>query len=218
MRNKFDQELELLIQDLIEMGALVERAIGDAIEALTERDAPKAKRTMEMDSLVDDKEKEIERRCFKLLLQQQPVAADLRLISTALKMITDMERIGDQAQDIAEISLRLIDDGYTGGSGRVPAMAHEAAGMVTSAIDAYVAKDLQAALAVIEHDNVVDDLFVQVRSDLLGLIRQDTDLGGQALDLLMAAKYLERIGDHAVNIAGWVIFSITGEHGRKRVL
>lgn len=218
MRSRFIHELEQLSSDLLEMGALAERAIGDAVDALVDGDAEKARLTMEADPAVDDKEKEVERRCFRLLLQQQPVAADLRLISTALKMTTDLERIGDQAQDIAEIALRLIKDDYRGRPKHIPEMAMAAREMVKNAIDAYVAKDFEGARKVIAQDDVVDRLFLRVRDEVIDLIRNDTGAGESAVDLLMVAKYLERIGDHATNIAGWVIFSITGEHGHKRVL
>lgn len=218
MRSRFIHELEQLSSDLLEMGALAERAIGDAVDALVDGDAEKARLTMEADPAVDDKEKEVERRCFRLLLQQQPVAADLRMISTALKMTTDLERIGDQAQDIAEIALRLIKDDYRGRPKHIPEMAMAAREMVKNAIDAYVAKDFEGARKVIAQDDVVDRLFLRVRDEVIDLIRNDTGAGESAVDLLMVAKYLERIGDHATNIAGWVIFSITGEHGHKRVL
>lgn len=218
MRSRFIHELEQLNSDLLEMGALAERAIGEAVDALVDGDAEKARQTMEADPAVDDKEKEVERRCFRLLLQQQPVATDLRLISTALKMTTDLERIGDQAQDIAEIALRLIRDDYRGRPRHIPEMAVAAREMVKSAIDAYVAKDLDGARRVIEQDDVVDRLFLRVRDEVIDLIRGDGGAGEFAVDLLMVAKYLERIGDHATNIAGWVIFSITGQHGHERVL
>lgn len=218
MRMHFIHELEQLNSDLLEMGALAERAIGEAVDALVNGDEEKARLTMEADPAVDDKEKEVERRCFRLLLQQQPVAADLRMISTALKMVTDLERIGDQAEDIAEIALRLIRDDYRGRPRHIPEMARAAMEMVKAAIDAYVAKDLEGARTVIGQDDVVDRLFLRVRDEVIELIRSDAGAGESAVDLLMVAKYLERIGDHATNIAGWVIFSITGEHGHKRVL
>lgn len=167
---------------------------------------------------MDEKEKQIERRCLRLLLQQQPVAADLRMISTALKMITDMERIGDQAEDISEIALRLIDDGCAGSLEHIPQMAWATVRMVTGAVDAFVARDLDRARAVIACDDIVDDLFNQVRDDIVRLIREDGADGEEAIDLVMVAKYFERIGDHATNIAEWVAFSITGEHGNERVI
>lgn len=218
MRNRFDRELSELNNELIEMGALIERAINDASRALLEKDLALAKKAIEYGAQVDEKEKQIERRCLRLLLQQQPVAADLRMISTALKMITDMERIGDQAEDISEITIRLIDDEYIGSLEHIPQMAWATVRMVTGAIDAFVARDLDRARAVIACDDIVDDLFGQVRDDLVQLIREDSANGEQAIDLIMVAKYFERIGDHATNIAEWVVFSITGEHGSERVI
>ena len=218
MRNRFDKELELLNTELIKMGQLVESAIRDAVKALLEKDLALAKKAIQFDSEVDEKEKEIEHRCMKLLLQQQPVAADLRLISTALKMITDMERIGDQAQDISEITIRLINEEYIDSLEHIPQMAWATVRMVTGAVDAFVARDLDRARAVVACDDIVDDLFNQVRDDLVRLIREDGANGEQAIDLIMVAKYFERIGDHATNIAEWVVFSITGEHGNERVI
>lgn len=218
MRNRFDRELEELNSQLIEMGALIEDAINNAAAALLEQDSAKAQLARDFDQKVDEKEKDIEQRCLKLLLHQQPVAADLRLISTALKMITDMERIGDQAEDISEIALRLMDVTYISDLDTIPTMAAETIGMVTRAIDAFVARDLDCAREVVARDDVVDALFVQAKDDLIRLIRADAANGEQAIDLIMVAKYLERIGDHATNIAEWVIFSITGEHGDRRVI
>lgn len=218
MRNRFDQELSALNNELIEMGALIERAINDASRALLEKDPALARQAIGQGARVDEKEKQIERRCLRLLLQQQPVAADLRMISTALKMITDMERIGDQAEDISEITLRLIDDGCAGSLEHIPQMAWATVRMVTGAVDAFVARDLDRARAVIACDDIVDDLFNQVRDDIVRLIREDGADGEEAIDLVMVAKYFERIGDHATNIAEWVVFSITGEHGNERVI
>lgn len=218
MRNRFDQELSELNNELIEMGALIERAINDASRALLEKDPALARQAIVHGAQVDEKEKQIERRCLRLLLQQQPVAADLRMISTALKMITDMERIGDQAEDISEIAIRLINDSYAGSLEHIPQMAWATVRMVTGAVDAFVARDLDRARAVVACDDIVDDLFNQVRDDLVRLIREDGANGEQAIDLIMVAKYFERIGDHATNIAEWVVFSITGEHGNERVI
>lgn len=218
MRNRLDRELEMLNNELIEMGTLIETAISDAVKALIDQDQELAERAISFDTEVDKKEKEIESRCLKLLLQQQPVAADLRSISTALKMITDMERIGDQAQDISEITIRLCQDGYNGTMEHIPLMAQATIRMVNRAVDAFVAKDLDMAQAVIAYDDVVDDLFIEVRDDLIALIRKDPEKGEQAFDLTMVAKYFERIGDHATNIAEWVVFSITGQHKDSRVI
>lgn len=212
MRSRFDSQLERLNSELIEMGKLVECSIENAVTALISKDKGKAKDAIKFDAAVDQKEKEIEHLCLKLLLQQQPVAKDLRLISAALKMITDMERIGDQATDISEIALLLADTDYTQNLDFIPRMGKKTIQMVTSSIDAFVNRDLELAEEVIKSDDVVDDLFSQIKDDLIKLIREDIENSQQAIDFLMIAKYLERIGDHATNIAEWVIFSITGKH------
>lgn len=212
MRSRFDSQLEKLNNELIEMGGLVECSIENAVTALLHKDKEKASQAIKFDSEVDQKEKEIEHLCLKLLLQQQPVASDLRLISSALKMITDMERIGDQATDISEISLSLVETDYIKHLDYIPRMGKETIEMVTLSIDAFVNRDLSLAQKVIQQDDVVDELFRQIKNDLIGLIRDDIKNSQQAIDFLMIAKYLERIGDHATNIAEWVIFSITGKH------
>lgn len=209
MRNRFDQELEQLNNELIEMGALIERAIGDASRALLEKDLELAKKAIEHGGLVDDKEKQIERRCLRLLLQQQPVATDLRMVSTALKMITDMERIGDQAEDIAEI---VISGQVNEGEELLRDMAASTIKMVTESVDAYVKHDTMLAEKVIAEDDIVDDWFDRVKHTLIRRMTTDPGEGERAVDLLMIAKYFERIGDHAVNVAQWVIFSVTGTH------
>ncbi len=212
MRSRFDEQLAQLDTLLIEMGGLVETAINTAITALEKKDSDMAQKAIAFDVEVDQKEKDVEDLCLKLLLQQQPVARDLRVISAALKMITDMERIGDQAADIAEIALQLHDQQYIKKLVHIPQMAEATSKMVTDCIDAFVKKDLDLASSVIAQDDSVDELFSIVRTDLIALIQKDIENGQQALDFLMIAKYLERIGDHAVNIAGWVVFSITGKH------
>ena len=212
MRTKFDEQLQLLNSGLIEMGALIEHAIKNASQALVTRDLVQAKQAIAFDQEVDQKEREIESLCLKLLLQQQPVARDLRLISSALKMITDMERIGDQAADISEIVITLSSCHYIESLEYLPRMADETIRMVTNSIDAFVRRDERLARGVIEMDDTVDDLFVTVKNRLIAQISVQPDLGEVALDLLMIAKYFERIGDHAVNIAEWVLFSITGKH------
>ena len=212
MRRGFDAQLQELNTELIEMGALIEHAIQSSVEALVEQDAQKARRAIAFDREVDQKEKDIEALCLKLLLQQQPVARDLRLISAALKMITDMERIGDQSADISEIVIFLSDTPYIKPLDLLPKMADATMGMVTRSIDAFVRRDLEMAQGVIQADDVVDGLFSAVREELTGLIREDPANGSQALDFLMIAKYFERIGDHAVNIAEWVVYAITGVH------
>lgn len=212
IRNRFDQQLDLLNTMLIEMGGNIEYAITSAIEALEKQDPEPAKKTIDYDAEIDQKEKDIEALCLRLLLQQHPVASDLRLISAALKMITDMERIGDQAADIAEISIYLSQTPYIKKLEHIPQMATAAIKMVTDSLDAYVKKDLTLAKSVIDYDDVVDGLFDQVKNDLITMIGENKANGLQAIDLIMVAKYLERIADHAVNLAEWVVFSITGKH------
>ncbi len=218
MRSRFDESLTLLNNGLIEMGGLVESAIFQATQALLEQDAAKAREIIAGDTIIDEKEKDIESQCLKLLLHQQPVARDLRQISTALKLITDMERIGDQAADISELCIYLAEQQYIKKLEHIPQMAGETIKMVTWAIDAFVKKDQALAETVIAHDDVVDALYVTVKRDLINLVHEDVKTGEQAFDLLQIAKYYERIGDHAVNIAEWVIFSITGKHKDKQML
>lgn len=211
MRNHFDEQLSLLNRKMIEMGAACEHIIALAAKALLEGNADQAKAAREQGHTIDQMEREIEAICLKLLLQQQPVAKDLRVISAALKMITDMERIGDQAEDIAEIIPFL--HGRTGEECHdIRLMAEATIQMVTGSIDAYVQQDLALAKTVRERDDVVDDAFVRVKQSLIRMISKDTADGEYAVDLLMIAKYFERIGDHAVNIAEWVEFSVTGVH------
>lgn len=221
MRNKFETQLEELNRELIHMGALVEESIDSAVKALCNQDKEEARKAIAFDRKIDYKEKEIEDLCLKLILQQQPVARDLRQISAALKMITDMERIGDQAADIADIAIFLAEEKYIKSLETIPEMAGATIRMVTGSIDAFVKSDLELARSVIESDDIVDDLFVKVKDDLIALVHQNPENGRQAMDLLMVAKYFERIGDHAVNIAEWVVFSITGEHremdGREEI-
>ncbi|MEG0873826.1 MAG: phosphate signaling complex protein PhoU [Clostridiales bacterium] len=217
MRNRFDIQLEQLNSDLIEMGARIEQAIFLAKEALLSQDAEKAMEVMEKDTKIDRMERSLEGLCLNLLLHQQPVARDLRLISSALKMITDMERIGDQASDIAELTIELAKEPYIKELITIPEMANATIEMVGKSIDAYVKKDLELARKVIASDDVVDNLFVEVKDDLIAMISKDATNGTQALDLLMVAKYFERIGDHAVNIAEWVEFSLTGKHKGKTI-
>ncbi len=214
MRSRFDEQLERLNTELIEMGALCEEAINSAAHALSRSNKDLIKHTLDMEAEIDRKERDIEGLCLKLLLKQQPVAKDLRLISAALKMITDMERIGDQARDIAEI-IAIADI-----AGRdmedIKRMADATGHMVTSSIDAFVRRELSLAREVIAEDDIVDGLFDTVKNELILLINEDIKNGEYAMDMLMIAKYLERIGDHAVNIAEWVEFSITGTHRGDR--
>ena len=214
MRSRFDEQLAILNRELIEMGALCEEAIALAAKALTDKDKSMASKVAAMDAEIDQKERNIESMCLKLLLQQQPVAKDLRQISAALKMITDMERIGDQAEDISEIVITL-DGRYAENSALLKGMVESAIQMVTESVDAYVKRDTALAHKVIEMDDIVDDYFDQVKAELISKIAGEPADGEYALDLLMIAKYLERIGDHAVNIDEWVIFSVTGKHGEE---
>ena len=212
MRNRFDRQLSTLNDELIEMGSMIEKSIETAIKALVNQDVVLARPAIEADEEIDRQERIIEDLCLKLLLQQQPVAKDLRLISSALKMITDMERIGDHASDISEITIALADQPYIKKLEHIQQMAKETMIMLVGSIEAFVDKDLEKANEVIKRDDVVDDLFDKVKKELIQMIHENADKGEQAADLLMVAKYMERIGDHATNISEWVIFSITGEH------
>ena len=212
MRNQFDRQLERLHEALIEMGGLCERAISLSAKALTEPEAAAlAGQVGAVEVEIDQMEHEIENQCMRLLLQQQPVARDLRVISAALKMISDMERIGDQAADIAELAPYLTQS-ESPGKVHFADMARATVQMVTDSVDAFVRSDLACAYRVIASDDVVDARFDRVKEELLDLIYTREIDAKASLDLLMAAKYLERIGDHAVNIAEWVIYSITGFH------
>ena len=217
MRSRFDRQLSLLNRKMTEMGSECESIIASAVKALLAGSAEDARRAREQGHRIDQLEREIESICLKLLLQQKPVARDLRVISAALKMITDMERIGDQAEDIAEIITTL--GGRTGAEcADIRVMAEATIKMVTDSVDAYVRQDLPLAQAVEAYDDVVDDAFCRVKNTLIAMIAQNTAEGEYALDLLMIAKYFERIGDHAVNIAEWVEFSVTGEHKSGEIL
>ena len=211
MRSRFDEQLDLLNRKMAEMGGECESIIALSVKALLNGSVADAKKAIENGSRIDQLEREIESICLKLLLQQQPVAKDLRIISAALKMITDMERIGDQAEDIAEIITFL--DGRTGEECHdIRLMAEATIKMVTDSVEAYIKRDLALAKAVIDYDDVVDKAFVRVKNNLIKMITENTADGEYAIDLLMIAKYFERIGDHAVNIAEWVEFSVTGQH------
>lgn len=216
MRNRFDRQLQILDEQLTHMGELCEVAIANATKALREGDAKQARAVMAADEEIDQMEKDIERLCLKLLLQQQPVAKDLRRISAALKMITDMERIGDHASDISEMTILMADAAYETGDpinlDLIKEMAKETTNMVIKSVDAFVQKDMDMAHWVIKEDDVVDDLFNQFKQQLIKKINENVKNGEQATDMLMVAKYFERIGDHATNIAEWVIYSITGQH------
>ena len=211
MRSRFDQQLSLLNRALIEMGALCEEVIALAAKAVLTGDGSLAEKVAPLDREIDQKEREIESQCLKLLLQQQPVARDLREISAALKIISDLERIGDQAADIAElVSYVRVPDGS--GVLHIADMTRAVIGMVTDSVDSFVKKDLELARSVCAADDRVDELFDQVKQELIDMIASDAAWGQQGLDLLMVAKYLERIGDHATNVAEWVEYSLTGVH------
>lgn len=212
MRIHFDEQLEQLNKEIINMGSLVEQAIGMAIEALIKQDVKKAHEAMESDEEIDAKEKTIENLCLRLLLQQQPVARDLRVISAALKMITDMERIGDHATDISELAIVLSDLPHIEQLTHIERMAKETMVMLIQGLEAYVERNYDKAEEVIAHDDIIDNLFIEVKQELIDIIQKDSNCANQAADLLMVAKYFERIGDHATNIAEWAIFSITGKH------
>lgn len=214
MRNKFEAQLLELNTDLVMMGALCEKAISMSVQAYLNCNPTYAKVAVDIEREIDDKEKEIERLCMRLLLQQQPVAKDLRIVSAALKMITDLERIGDQAADIAELSKY---SSATDMPDHIRIMAEETVKMVTGAIDSFVKRDLDCARAVIDNDDVVDDYFNVAKADIIKRIKEDGDNTEAIIDMLMVAKYLERIADHATNVAEWVVFSITGLHKDNRL-
>jgi len=212
MRNRLEKELGYLNDELIEMGNLIESSINAAVVALKEQNTDLAKRIIEKDSEIDEKEKDIEKMCLRLIVRQQPVASDLRLISSALKMITDMERIGDQAADISEITIRLAGTPYIKELVHIPQMADLTIKMVKNSIDSFVKKDIELVKEVVRMDDEVDELFNIIKDELIDIVRKDLDAKEQVIDLLMVAKYFERIGDHAENIAEWVYYAIVGEH------
>ena len=210
IRNRFEEQLAILNNSLIEMGKLVERRIQLATKALIEQDTNITREIISSDIEVDDREKDIENQCMRLIMQQQPVARDLRAITAILKIITDLERIGDHAVDISEITEFMAGKEYIKKLEHIPQMAEATIKMLSESIDAFVRRDDALAYEVIAYDDVVDDLFMEVKRELIALIKKDVSNGDQALDLLMVAKYFERIGDHATNVAEWVIFSDTG--------
>ncbi len=214
MRDKLDKKLDKLNSLLIEMGDLVTNSINNATKALIENDKELAKTVITLDDEINEKEREIEALCLKLILQHQPVASDLREVSAALKMITDLERIGDQSADIAEI---VSETECAGNYERIVKMAGSTVQMVKDSIKAYVEHDLELANKVIEFDDVVDNLFLEVKKEMIENIRTDKGDAACTVDLLMIAKYFERIGDHCENIAEWVNFSITGTHKNNKV-
>ena len=211
MRVKFEAQLERLNVELITMGALCEEVISGAAKALLDGDSGLRETVLAAERDINQKERDIESLCMKLLLQQQPVARDLRTISSALKMISDMERIGDQAADIAEM-VDYVKDTVAQGKVHITNMARAAVSMVTESVEAFVQADMKLAQKVVQDDDKVDELFSKVRKELIQSLKDESGNPEAILDLLMIAKYFERIGDHAVNIAEWVEYSITGLH------
>ena len=211
MRNRFDEQLSQLNTELITMGALCEEAISGAAKYLIDNDSALKEKVIDTDKQIDRKERDIENLCLRLILHQQPVATDLRLISAALKMISDMERIGDQASDIAEI-VKFVNKTNLRENVHIGDMARATIKMVTDSIDSFVKRDMDIAQSVILHDDTVDNLFLKIKGELISAIKDGTGDAEALIDLLMIAKYFERLGDHAENIAEWVIYSITGKH------
>lgn len=219
MRENFDYKLGELNRKLLDMAAMTEQIIAMSIKSLVEQDEVLAKQTVEFDAKINESEREVERICLQLLLQYQPVfAGDLRKVSSALKMITDMERIGDQSADIASLNIALIAKKQNWELDDITEMARAATCMVTQAIDAYVNNDEELANAVIKSDDKIDELFIKTKNKIIDEIAADKANGEKAIDTLMVAKYFERIGDHAVNIAEWVVFSITGIHKTEKIM
>ncbi len=208
MRNKFDEQLALLNKEMVHMGTMIEESIGKAVKALVKQDVNAAKEIMNSDEEIDREQKKIENICFNLLIQQQPVARDLRTITAAMKMVTDMERIGDHAADISEMTILMSNTEKYHLLEHINKMAAETILMLNWSIEAYVQKDIEKAKETIAHDDVVDDLFDEAKNDIIDMICEDSKKGEQVTDLLLIAKYFERIGDHATNIAEWVIYSL----------
>ena len=208
MRSKFDEQLAELNKEMVRMGNMIEQSIAKAVNAFYKQDVEQAKKIMEADYEVDQAQKRIENICFNLLIQQQPVARDLRTITAAMKMVTDIERIGDHAADIAEMTILMSGGPAVQNLDHINKMASEAVLMLNWSIEAYVEKDVKKAREVIERDNVVDNLFDQNKKDIIQMILNNPQAGEQVIDLLMVAKYFERIGDHATNIAEWVIYAL----------
>ena len=215
MRSKFDEQLHLLNQEMMQMGSMIEDSIQKAINALIDQNVELAKKTMDNDTQIDHEQKKIENLCFNLLMQQQPVAKDLRVISAAMKMVTDMERIGDHAADISEMTILMSKTKYIPNLEHINRMARETVQMLIRSIEAYVEKDMEKAVDVIASDDVVDDLFDKNKAELIEQIQREPQSAESAADMLMVAKYFERIGDHATNIAEWVIFALDDKKMKK---
>lgn len=208
MRSKFDEQLAELNNQMTKMGIMIEDSIAKAVTAMSKKDEELARNVMEGDTEIDHAQKKIESICFNLLIQQQPVAKDLRTITAAMKMVTDMERIGDHAADISEMTIFMGNGEREADFSHINKMASETVFMLHRSIEAYVEKDIEKAKAVIAHDDIVDGLFDEAKKDIIDLILKNPKDGEEATDLLMVAKYFERIGDHATNIAEWVIYSL----------
>ena len=215
MRSKFDEQLHLLNQEMMQMGSMIEDSIQKAINALIDQNVELAKKIMDNDTKIDHEQKKIENLCFNLLMQQQPVAKDLRVISAAMKMVTDMERIGDHAADISEMTILMSKTKYIPNLEHINRMASETVQMLIRSIEAYVEKDMKKAVDVIASDDVVDDLFDKNKAELIEQIQREPQSAESAADMLMVAKYFERIGDHATNIAEWVIFALDDKKMKK---
>ena len=218
MRSKFDEQLGELNCNLIEMGLLVKRSIENAVKALIEQDVKLATKIISMDDEIDQREQEIESLCLQLILQQQPVSGDLRLVSAVLKISADLERIGDHATDISELAILLSGRQYVKKLVYIPQMAEVTMKMLAQSITAFVEKDLELAREVMACDDAVDSLFDTVKGELIERIRNNVDNSDQAIDLILVAKYFERIGDHATNIAEWVVFLLTGMHKDGKIM
>ena len=210
-RTKFAEQLERLNDELIKMGKVVEFAIYDTTKALVGKDIELANKIIANDDEIDAMEKEIERLCLEIILRQQPVAGDLRWVSSVLKIITDLERIGDHATDISEMTTFLAKQEYMNDLSLISQMADETMKMLNKSINAFIKKDIQLANEVIAADDIVDELFLKKKNELIDLIKKDVNNATQAMDFMMIAKYYERVGDHATNIAEWIVFSVTGE-------
>ncbi len=217
-RRSFESDLELLNVEMIKMSAMVEHAIENAITAFKNQDGRLAKAIIEGDRDINEAEKQIEAKCLSLILRQQPVARDLRSVSTALKMVTDIERIGDHAADIAEIVRTMEGEHIFEMVEHIPAMADVAVEMVHNAVKAFVEQNLQLVRYVTEEDDVMDSLFDRTKSEVVEILKEGRDNMDLGVDFLMISKYFERIGDHAVNICEWVEFGMTGEYQKQRIL
>ncbi len=211
MRDKYELQLKQLNDLMIHMGSLIEAAIEMAIEALVKGDADKAREAVEFDDTIDQTQKDIESLCMRILLMQQPVATDLRFVSTALKLVTDMERIGDHAADISEITISHVGSEYVKDLDVIKEMAAKTSGMVIKSVESYVNRNTEEAKEVIAYDDVIDDLFIRGKDEIVRMIGENPKCGSEATDLLMIAKYFERIGDHASNIAEWALYAKTGD-------